>query len=154
MRLNESKIDIAMRSYAKKWIKSTNQQRVSTTLGYFFVGLFILFWSSSITTFLGLDLKSGYGALFFVFIGISLTFITIYLNKLMAKIGLKRPIRSALFLSALIGPYTYLSTYNAWNLPVISHIAGFFASVLTFILCYLLDTFLVSYLEKTDYPDA
>ncbi len=154
MRSPERKIDKAMQSYAKKWIKSTNQQRASTTLGYFFVGLFILFWSSSITSFLGLDLKNGFGALFFVFIGLSLTCITIYVNKLMAKIGLERPIRSALFLSALIGPYVYLSTYNAWNLPVISHVAGFFASVLTFVLSYLLDTSLGSYLKKTDQMDS
>jgi hypothetical protein len=153
MRSKDPIIDKAMQSYAKNWLKSTNRQRASTTLGYFFVGLFILFWSSSITTFLGLDLKKGYGVLFFIFFGLSLTFIAIYVNKIMAKIGLERPIRSALFMSALIGPYVYLSTYNAWNLPVISHIAGFFASILTFVLSYLLDTLLGSYLKKSDYMD-
>jgi hypothetical protein len=66
----------------------------------------------------------------------------------MVKIGLERPIRSALFLSALVGPYVNQTTYNSWNLPVISHLAGFIASILTFTISYLLDTALGKYLNN------
>jgi hypothetical protein len=143
------KIDTAMQSYTKRWLKSLDRPRASTTLGYFFLGLFILFWSSSLTTLLGFDLKKGYGALIFIVIGLTLMFTTIFINRIMAKIGLERPVRSALWLSAVIGPYINLTTYNSWNLPVISHLAGFFASILTFIISYLLDTTLERYQKHT-----
>jgi hypothetical protein len=98
---------------------------------------------------LGFDLKKGYGALIFIVIGLTLMFTTIFINRIMAKIGLERPVRSALWLSAVIGPYINLTTYNSWNLPVISHLAGFFASILTFIISYLLDTTLERYQKHT-----
>src|SRR4030065_2444359 len=115
MQSPERKIDIAMQSYAKSWMKSLDRPRASTTLGYFFVGLFILFWSSSLTSLLGFNLNKGYGALIFVVIGLTLTFTTIFMNRIMAKIGLERPIRSDLLLSALVGPYINLTTYNFWS---------------------------------------
>jgi hypothetical protein len=149
MQSPERKIDTAMQSYAKRWLKSLDRPRASTTLGYFFLGLFILFWSSSLTTLLGFDLKKGYGALIFIVSGLTLMFTTIFINRIMAKIGLERPVRSALWLSAVIGPYINLTTYNSWNLPVISHLAGFFASILTFIISYLLDTTLERYQKHT-----
>ena len=149
MQSPERKIDIAMQSYAKSWMKSLDRPRASTTLGYFFVGLFILFWSSSLTSLLDFTLNKEYGALIFVVIGLTLTFTTIFMNRIMAKIGLERPIRSALLLSALVGPYINLTTYNSWSLPVISHMAGFIASILTFIFSYLLDTTMERYLKHT-----
>ena len=148
MQFQDRKIDAAMQSYARKWMKSIDRPRASTTLGYFFIGLFILFWSSSISSLLSIDLKMGYGTLIFVAVGLILTFTIIFINKFMVKIGLERPIRSALFLSAVVGPYVNQSTYNSWNLPVISHIAGFIASILTFTISYLLDTRLGKYLEN------
>jgi hypothetical protein len=148
MQFHDRKIDDAMQSYARKWMKSIDRPRASTTLGYFFVGLFILFWSSSISSMLGFDLKQGYGVLIFIAVGLILTFTIILVNKFMAKIGLARPIRSALFLSAVVGPYVNQTTYNSWNLPVISHLAGFIASILTFTISYLLDTTLEKYLKN------
>jgi hypothetical protein len=148
MQFHDQKIDDAMQSYAKKWMKSIDRPRASTTLGYFFIGLFILFWSSSITNILGFDLKKGYGSLIFIAVGLSLTFTVILLNKFMVKIGLARPIRSALFLSSVVGPYINQTSINSWNLPVISHLAGFIASIFTFIISYLLDTTLEKYLKN------
>ena len=129
-------------------MKSIDRPRASTTLGFFFIGLFILFWSSSISSLLGFDVKKGYGTLIFVAVGLTLTFTIILVNRFMVKIGLERPIRSALFLSALVGPYVNQTTYNSWNLPVISHLAGFIASILTFTISYLLDTALGKYLNN------
>jgi hypothetical protein len=57
----------------------------------------------------------------------------------MSRIGLERPIRSSLWLSAVLGPYVNLITYNLWNSPVVSHIAGFGTAILTFILSFLLE---------------
>ena len=149
MQSPDRKIDATIQSYTKSWMDSLDHPRTFTTLGYFFVGLFILFWSSSLTSLIGYDVNKGYGASIFVIIGLTLTLTTIFLNKLMSKIGLDRPIRSALLFSALVGPYVFLTTYNSWNLPVISHIVGFFASILTFIFSYLLDTALGRYLKRS-----
>jgi len=148
MQFQDRKIDDAMQSYARRWMKSIDRPRASTTLGFFFIGLFILFWSSSISSLLGFDVKKGYGTLIFVAVGLTLTFTIILVNRFMVKIGLERPIRSALFLSALVGPYVNQTTYNSWNLPVISHLAGFIASILTFTISYLLDTALGKYLNN------
>jgi hypothetical protein len=150
MRPPEQKIDAAMQSYAKKWMRSLDHPRASTTLGYFFVGLFILFWSSSLTNQIGFDLKKGFGTLIFIGIGLLLCLTTVFVNRIMAKIGLERAIRSALWLSAAIGPYVNMITYNTWNLPVISHIVGFAAAIFTFILSFQLDKLLEKYLHHND----
>ena len=149
MQFQDRKIDAAMQSFAKKWMKSIDRPRVSTSLGYFFIGLFILLWSSSISSLLGFNFNVGHGAIIFVAVGLILSLIIILINKFLVKINLERPIRSALFLSALIGPYINLTTYNSWNLPVISHLAGFIASIMTFTISYLLDTTLGKY-QKID----
>ncbi len=139
----DPKIDAPMRAYAKRWMKSLDRPRASTTLGYFFVGLFILFWSSSLTTMLGFDLKKGFGSLVFIGVGLSLTFAAMLVIRIMTKIGLDRPTRSAIMLSAVIGPYVNMATYHAWESPVISHITGFIASIFAFLLSLLLDKMLV-----------
>jgi len=148
MRLPDQKIDAPMRAYAKRWMKSLDRPRASTTLGYFFVGLFILFWSSSLTTMLGFDLKKGFGSLVFIGVGLLLTFSALLIIRIMALIGLDRPTRSAIMLSAVIGPYVNLSVYHAWNSPVISHIAGFIASIFAFLISLLLDKMLERSAEK------
>ena len=139
----DPKIDAPMRAYAKRWLKSLDRPRASTTLGYFFVSLFILFWSSSITNMLGFDLKKGFGSLVFIVVGSTLTFFALLIVRSMAKIGIDRPTRSAMMLSAVIGPYVNMAAYHAWESPVISHIAGFIASILAFLLSLLLDKMLV-----------
>ena len=150
MRLPDRKIDASMQSVAKKWMKSLDRPRASTTLGYFFVGMFILFWSSSLTTMLGFDLKNGFGSLVFIGIGLSLTFATMLIIRFMSKIGIDRPVRSAFMLSAVIGPYVNMTTYHAWNSTVISHIAGFSASIIAFIVSILLDKLLERKPEHVD----
>jgi hypothetical protein len=148
MRLPDQKIDAPMRAYAKRWMKSLDRPRASTTLGYFFVGLFILFWSSSLTTMLGFNLKKGFGSLVFIGVGLLLMFSTLLIIRIMAKIGLDRPTRSAIMLSAVIGPYVNLAVYHAWNSPVISHIVGFIASIFAFLISLLLDKMLERSSEK------
>jgi hypothetical protein len=150
MRLPNRKIDASMQRVAKKWMKSMDRPRPSTTLGYFFVGMFILFWSSSLTAMLGFDIKNGFGSLIFIGIGLSLTFTTMLIIRFMAKIGIDRPVRSAFLLSAVIGPYVNMATYHAWNSPVISLIAGFSASIFAFIVSILLDKLLERKPEQVD----
>lgn len=128
-----------MQAYAKQWMKSFEKPRPTTTLGFFFVGLFILFWSSSITSLLGYNLSKGPGAFIFIGIALLLSILTILLNHVMSIIGIERPVRSGIFLSSVLGPYVNMLAENAWKSPTISHIAGFFASILAFLLSYLLD---------------
>lgn len=142
MRSPDQKIDAPMRAYAKRWMKSLARPRASTTLGYFFVGLFVLFWSSSLTALIGFDLKKGLGSLIFIGVGLSLTFAIMFINHFMARIGLDRPTRSAFMLSAVIGPYVNLAAYHAWNSSVLSHIAGFITSIFAFLVSLLLDKML------------
>jgi hypothetical protein len=148
MRLPDQKIDAPLRAYAKKWMKSLDRPRASTTLGYFFVSLFILFWSTSLTTILGFNLKKGLGSLVFIGVGLSLTLAAMLVIHLMAKVGVDRPTRSAIMLSAVIGPYVNMAVYHAWESPVISHIAGFIASIFAFLISLLLDRILVKSLEQ------
>ena len=142
MKISEDQIDASIKAYAKKWMKSLDRPRTSTTLGYFFAGLFILFWSSSLTHEMGLDVKTLIGALVFtgtVFILISLMWLLI---RIMAGFGINRSTRSALLLSAVIGPYIYMAVYQHWNSAVISHISGFVASICAFIFSIFLDKIL------------
>jgi hypothetical protein len=128
-----------MKAYAKKWLKTLDQPRPSTTLGYFFTGLFILFWSSTITNLLGFDLGKIPGSLIFVGLLFILGFITWLLVRIMAIMGINRPTRSALLLSAVLGPYVYMAVYQQLNSAVISHISGFLASIFAFLASLLLD---------------
>jgi hypothetical protein len=139
MQPSEDKIEHAMQSYAKKWMKSLDRPRASTTLGYFFVGLFILYWSSSLTSLLGYKINQGLGVIIFVGIGAGLFLVTFFTNRLMAKMGLDRPVRSAIWLSAVIGPYVNLVAFHAWQSPVLSHLVGFAAAVGSFLISIFLD---------------
>jgi hypothetical protein len=143
MRPSNQQIDTSMKAYARKWMKSLDQPRPSTTLGYFFVGLFILLWSSSLTTMLGYDIKRVSGSFVFIGVGLVLTLATWVIVRLMSTIGIDRPTRSALLLSAVIGPYVNMAVYYAWNSGVISHIVGFIASIFAFIVSLLLDKLMV-----------
>jgi len=150
MQTPDNKIDTAMQAYAKKWLSSLDNRRPSTSLGYFFVGFFLLIWSSSLTTQLGYDLKKGIGALIFIGIGLGLTLIIIMTNSLMTKVGLGRPIRSAIWLSAIIGPYINLSIYHLWKIPIVSHMIGFAAAILAFLISITLDKVLERKPKKAD----
>ena len=142
MKISEDQIDASIKAYAKKWMKSLDRPRPSTTLGYFFAGLFILFWSSALTHALGFDVNTVLGALVFTGTLFILIFLMWLIIHLMAGFGINRPTRSALLLSAIIGPYVYMSVYQQWNSVAISHISGFVASIGAFIFSFLLDKIL------------
>ncbi len=120
------------------WMKSIAQPSNTTPLGYFFVGMSILFWSSSLTKLFGYDHTHGYGGLIFSAVGLTLTFLTIFVNRLMVKMGLGKSVRSGLWMSAVVGSYVTLTTYP-WGIPIFSNIAGFLTSILTFIVTYQVD---------------
>ncbi len=139
MKPPDQKIDASLQAYAKRWMKSLDRPRPTTTLGYFFVGLFILFWSSSLTSLVGYDIKKGWGALVFLGIAILLTLPTMIVVRIMALLGVDRPTRSAFLFSAVIGPYINMVADHAWRLATISHILGFFSAILAFLVSLLLD---------------
>lgn len=142
MKSPDQKIDASMQAFAKRWMKSLNRPRASTTLGYFFVGLFILFWSTSLTVVLGFELRKGFGTLVFIGIALALTFGTLSVVRLMALLGIDRSTRSAFLFSAVIGPYANSLAEHAWNLPAVSHIVGFAGAILAFLLSLSLDKLL------------
>jgi hypothetical protein len=139
MKPPDDKIDASMQAFTRLWMKSLDKPRPSTTLGYFIIGLFTLFWASSITTLLGFDLRRGWGALVFLGVGLLIALPIIFFVRLMAMIGINRPVRSAFLFSAVVGPYVDLLAENTWNLPVISHMLGFSASILAFLASLGLD---------------
>jgi hypothetical protein len=150
MKLSDHQIDASMKAYAKKWLKSLDQPRPSTTLGYFFTGLFILFWSSAITHLLGYDLSQIAGSLIFIgFLFVS-GFVVWLLVRILAIIGVNRHTRSALLLSAVLGPYIDMAVYQKLNSAVISHISGFLASIFAFMASLMLDRAL----EKRNVKDG
>ena len=150
MKPPDEKIDASMQAEAKRWLKSLDRPRPSTTLGYFFVGLFILFWSSSLTLFLGYDVKKGWGALVFLGIAILVTLPAMVSVRLMAIIGIDRPTRSAFLFSAVIGPYIDMVADHAWKMPTVSHILGFFSAILAFLISLLLDRLIDRPAHKPD----
>jgi hypothetical protein len=148
MKLSDHQIDASMKAYATKWLKSLDQPRASTTLGYFFTGLFILFWSSSITNLLGYDLSKISGSLIFIGFLSVFGFTMWLLVRLLAIIGINRPTRSALLLSAVMGPYVDMAVYQKSNSAVISHISGFLVSIFAFVISLILDRILARRSEK------
>jgi hypothetical protein len=148
MKSPDQKIDASVQAFAKRWMSSLDRPRVSTTLGYFFVGLFLLFWSSAITSLLGFDLNKGIGVFVFIGVGILVVFPTIFFVKLMARLGVDRPTRSAFLFSAVIGPYVNMVAQQAWHIPVLSHMLGFVAAIFAFLFSLLLDRLIDSARRK------
>ena len=142
MKSTDDKIDASMQAYAKRWMKSLNKPRPSTTLGYFFVGLFILFWSSSLTEITGFDLRNILGVLVFIGFGLILTLTSLIFVWLMTRLGLDRPTRSAFLLSAVLGPYINMVAEHTWKISVVSHVLGFLGAILAFLASLSLDRLL------------
>jgi hypothetical protein len=132
MKPPDRKGDADMKLVEKKWMNLIFWPRASTTLGYFFVSFFILFWSSSLTTQTGFSLKNIWGILVFLGFILILTLIILLIVSVLTSLGLDRPTRSALLFSAVIGPYADLVAEHAWKIPVISHVLGFLAAILAF----------------------
>jgi cation transport ATPase len=150
MKPSDEKIDAFLQAFARNWMKSMDRPRASTTLGYFFAGLFILFWSSSLTTIIGFKINDGWGALVFLGVAFLLTLPTLFFVRVMAMIGMDRPTRSALLFSSVIGPYVYMAADHAWHLYPISHILGFAASILAFLASLGLDRLIARTAQKPD----
>lgn len=138
MPIVEQNEDSTKQSYLDNLVKVMNQPHASTTLGYFFVGMSILLWSSSVTELLGFNQQMGIGGMIFSAVGLSLTILTILANQLMVKVGIERPVRSSLWMSAIAGSYVSLTTYP-WGIPIFSEIGGFATSIIVFIATYILD---------------
>jgi len=143
MKLLDRKIDSTVKAYSTSWLKSLNIPGASTILSNLLITFCVLFWSVTLTTMFGYDLKKGAGTLVFIGIWLSISLITFVAMRLMSKLGVDRSTRSAFILSAIIGPYVDLVTYHAWNLPVISHIIGFAGATIAFLFSLLLDKLLV-----------
>ena len=131
-----------MKAYSRSWLKSLDIPRASTILSNLLMGFSILFWSATLTAMIGYDLKEGFGTLIFIGIWVSFSLVILLVNRVLAKLAVDRSTRSAFMFSAIIGPYVDLVAYRAWNLPVISHLAGFAGSIVAFVFSLLVDKLL------------
>ena len=133
-------IDQAMRAHAKEYLKTLNRPRPgSTSLGFFFAGVFVFIWASNLTNELGYIPLNGIGIAIFLGIGVGLAALLIGINSLLAKMGLSRTLRSALWLSAVCGPYLTIAARGRWDNPVWGHLAGFAATLLAFCISLVVD---------------
>jgi hypothetical protein len=133
-------IDQAMRSHAKQYLKTLDRPRPgSTSLGFYFAGIFIFLWASSLTGELGYTPFQGLGIAIFFGIGLGLAALLVGINRLLSKMGLSRPLRSALWFSAVSGPYLAIAARSRWENPVWGHLAGFATTILAFCISLVLD---------------
>lgn len=142
MKIVDRKIDNAVQSYWKNWLNSLERPHASVILSNIVLTFSILFWSASLTTQFGFDLKKGPGILVFIAIWLFISLGILLVTLLMAKLGVERRIRSALLLAAIIGPYINLIAYLAWDRPTVSHILGFVSSIIAFLFSLVLDKIL------------
>jgi hypothetical protein len=134
-----NKHDEEMQDYARKWMKSLDKPRFSTNISYFFLVIFLLVWASTLTNQMGYIPLRGVGMLITLGIIAVLILILLATNHILAKIGLSKAIRSALWFSALIGPYISIIAINNWGNSALSHIVGVFSALLGFNISYALD---------------
>jgi sensor histidine kinase YesM len=139
----QDKSNKEMQEYARKWMRSLNQSRYSTNISNFFTAIFIFFWSSTLTNHLGYTPFNGFGFIVILCIAIVIILALLFTNSILSTIGFSKSIRSALWFSALVGPYISIIAINNWRNPTLSHIAGVFSSVIAFLISFVLDKVLI-----------
>ena len=81
-----------------------------------------------------------------LYIGFGLFFVGVLsvaaIDIFMALMNLNKIIRSAIWFSAILGPYMSVMVLEKWGIPVWSHIAGSVSVLLAFSLSWLLDRLL------------
>jgi hypothetical protein len=139
MQKPQDKYDEAMQDYARKWMRTLDKPRHSTNISIFFIAIFIFIWSSTLTNLLGYVPLEGLGIIIFFSIGAGFIISSIFINTILTKLGFEKPLRSALWFSALVGPYISIVAINNWDNPALSHITGVVTAILAFVLSYFLD---------------
>ncbi len=139
MKIIDRKIDAAIQSYWRRWMNSLERPRAIVMLSNFVITFLILFWSASLTSQLGYDLRKGSGTLIFIGIWFIISLVVLSGSRLMSTLGIDRATRSALILAIALGPYFNLIAYRAWNQFALSQILAFVGSILVFILMLILD---------------
>lgn len=150
MQKQPDNFDKVMQDYARKWMKTLDRPRYSTSISIFFIAIFIFLWSTTLTTGMGYKPLEGFG--FVISISIALGFIiaSVFINMILMKIGISKPIRSGLWFSAFVGPYISIVTINNWDNPALSHIAGVSLSLFAFVISFLLDRAIIRRSESSD----
>lgn len=128
-----------MRTIARQWLKNFDRPRPSTSIGFFFCGVFVFIWSSTITRTFGFDPYKDWGVAVFISFGLILAYTLILVNSLLSRLGLVRSLRSAFLFSALIGPFLAITTYNNSKIPVWGHLAGFGSALIAFCISLVVD---------------
>ena len=154
MQQPHDKYDKVMQDYAKKWMKSLDKPRYSTSMGTFFVLIFLFIWASTLTNQLGYVPMQGSGIVVFLALIIALGLGCYFINSLLTQIGFPKSIRSAIWFSALIGPYLGIVAINNLQNPVLSHLIGVTSSIISFILSFGLDKLFVRRSRSTIETEA
>ncbi len=107
--------------------------------GIFFPAVIIIQWVFSLTKEWGYLPYRGWGIA--ISLGLYLGFLIVLFSADygLARSGVHKPVRSAVWASAFLGPYLGLVTFNAWEHPLWSQIAGTACSLITFVVVYLID---------------
>jgi hypothetical protein len=143
MSQSRDEFDKAVQESVHNSMQSLRRPRTTTNLGNFFGALFVFFWASSLTNQLGYQPFRGTGIIVFIGLLVGIGAALIFFDSLLGRSGINRSTRSAIWFSAVIGPYISILAMNNWGENVLSHMAGFAGTALAFWASYLLDKFLV-----------
>ena len=107
--------------------------------GSIFMGYVAYTWASAIIKEMGYVGYRGRGLFigFGIFLLLLLCVITI--DLIMIRLDIQRIIRSAVWLSIVIGPYVGIVVFNEWGSPVWGHLAGAISGLVIFVFSWWID---------------
>jgi hypothetical protein len=107
------------------------------SIGIIFPAFVIIQWVFYLTKELGYAPYRGRGIAISFGLYIAMLAVIFLADYALARLGIRKTIRSALWASAFIGPYAGLAAWNTWGHPVWSQVAGVVGTVAAFGLIYL-----------------
>ena len=107
--------------------------------GSLFMGYVAYTWASTLTKEMGYVSYRGRGLFVGFGLFLVLLLIVVAIDILMIRFDLHRIIRSAIWLSVVIGPYVGIMVFNEWGSPVWGHIAGTISGLFIFLFSWWID---------------
>jgi hypothetical protein len=123
----------------QKFLSKISTANYSFSFGIIFAGLVVTRWSMEIIREMGR--KPYEGGMIWISLGMALGFLLLIvaIDFLLAIFHLSRPIRSALWVAGVIGPYLGIYMFNEFHSPVWSHVMATFATAVVFAFGYQLE---------------
>jgi hypothetical protein len=142
MKSKQDKMDLIFHAYSKNWLRKLKHSSVSSSLGFFITGMFILLWSSELTHFFGYRATNRVGSLIFAALVMFIALLIITINTLLTRAGIDKPHRSGILLASIVGPFVGLSLQARWQTLALSHVVSFFSAITAYWLSFSLDRLL------------